>query len=109
MPDGVQDHFRNGLGARGAQAHAEWNKLFDAYTSKYPELTAELKNIFSGELPEGWDSDIPSYKVDAKGIASRECSGEVLTAVSGKLQWLLGSSEARRLGRVCRSWGLRFP
>mgnify|MGYP004705692641 CR=1 FL=1 len=92
VPDGVQDHFRNGLGARGAQAHAEWNKLFDAYTSKYPELAAELKNIFSGELPEGWDSDIPSYKADAKGIASRASSGEVLNAVAGKLPWLLGGS-----------------
>ncbi|GAN60341.1 transketolase [Acetobacter cibinongensis] len=92
VPEGVQAHMQDGLGARGAKARAEWEKLFASYRAQYPEQAAELDAIFSGTLPEGWDSAIPTYEASEKGIASRASSGEVLNAVASKLPWLLGGS-----------------
>src|SRR5262245_18114871 len=44
------------------------------------------------DLPEGWDSDIPAFPADEKGIATRDSSGQVLNAVAGRVPWLLGGS-----------------
>nr|WP_242011301.1 transketolase [Acetobacter fallax] len=92
VPDGVQQHFQDKLGARGKAAHAKWDELFAAYSKQYPDLAKEIELILSGGLPEGWDSEIPTYKTDAKGIASRASSGEVLNAIAAKLPWLLGGA-----------------
>ncbi|MFT8782039.1 transketolase [Acetobacter syzygii] len=92
VPDEVLPHMQAGLGARGATARAAWEKLFAEYHTAYPAEAAELDAIFGGNLPEGWDADLPLYPTDAKGIASRASSGEVLNAVAGRLPWLLGGS-----------------
>jgi len=44
------------------------------------------------DLPEGWDSALPTFPADAKGMASRESSGKVLNAVAEKVPWLLGGA-----------------
>ena len=41
--------------------------------------------MWRGELPDGWDEDIPSFPADAKGIATREASGKVLNAIAPAL------------------------
>ncbi len=92
VPDGVYDNFNNGIGARGKSLRETWEKTFDDYTSKYPELANEIKQIDEHELPEGWDSDIPTFDADPKGIASRDSSGKVLNAIAKKLPWLIGGA-----------------
>jgi transketolase len=44
------------------------------------------------ELPDGWDSAIPTFPADAKGIASRESSGKVLNALAEHYPWLIGGA-----------------
>jgi len=92
VPEGVLEHFQEGLGKRGATARAEWHALFDRYTSEYPKEAAELRAIFERRLPEGWDKDIPKWDADAKGIASRASSGKVINAVAKNVPWMLGGS-----------------
>lgn len=92
VPDGVMEHFQSGLGARGAAKSAAWQKLFTAYQAEWPEQARELGMIFSRELPEGWDADIPVWPADSKGVASRQSSGDVLNAVAKHLPWLIGGS-----------------
>ena len=74
VPDGVYDRFKDGIGKRGAAARAAWTKLFAEYTAKFPKEAAELVAMEARELPAGWDKDIPVYKADPKGIATRESS-----------------------------------
>src|SRR5690606_18930677 len=45
-----------------------------------------------GELPAGWDKDIPTFPTDAKGIATRISSGKVLNAIAANMPGLLGGS-----------------
>jgi len=92
VPDGVYQHFADGMGKRGAKAHAEWADLFARYKQEYPELAAEIELINAHKLPAGWDADIPSFPADAKGLASRDASQKVLNAIAKHIPWLIGGA-----------------
>ena len=92
VPDEVYEHFSEGIGARGREAREEWEATLERYRAEHPELADELDRVQRRELPEQWDADIPTFPADAKGIASRESSGEVLNAVAERVPWLLGGA-----------------
>ena len=92
VPDGVYERFAAGVGARGKKARDEWMKLFSAYSKKQPELAGQLLKMQRRELPDGWDSNIPSFPPDEKGLGGRESSGKVLNAIAGNVPWLVGGA-----------------
>ncbi|TML46432.1 MAG: transketolase [Actinobacteria bacterium] len=92
VPDGVYEHFADGIGARGRAAREAWGALLEDYRAAYPELADEIERMQRRELPLGWDADIPEFPADPKGIASRESSGQVLNAVAMNVPWLLGGA-----------------
>jgi transketolase len=92
VPEGVYEHFTEGIGARGKQAREAWEAMFGEYRAAHPELAEEIERMQRRELPEGWDADIPEFAADAKGIASRDSSGQVLNAVAKRVPWLLGGA-----------------
>jgi transketolase len=92
VPDGVREHFRDGIGTRGREARAQWSKLFSDYSQKYPELAERLSEMQHHELPAGWDKNLPTFPADAKGVATRESSGKVLNALAQNIPWLIGGS-----------------
>jgi transketolase len=92
VPEGVREHFRDGIGKRGHDARAQWTKMFAEYSQKYPELAERLHRIQSRELPEGWDKNLPTFPADAKGMATRDSSGKVLNVLAQNIPWLIGGS-----------------
>ena len=92
VPDGVLEHFREGIGKRGRRAAQKWEKLFADYAKKFPELADQIKRMQHRELPEGWDKNLPTFPADAKGMATRESSGKVLNASQQNIPWLVGGS-----------------
>ena len=92
VPDGVRQHFTTHMGQRGASARAKWEKLFADYAKQHAEEAAQIDLIRSRGLPKGWDSDIPSFAPDPKGIATREASGKTLNAIAAKVPWVLGGA-----------------
>jgi transketolase len=92
VPDGVREFFAAGIGQRGAEARANWTKLFAEFGAKFPELAAEIDKMQKRELPEGWDRNLPVFAADTKGIAGREASGKVLNVVAQNIPWLVGGS-----------------
>jgi transketolase len=92
VPEGVYERFREGIGARGRGLHNEWQKTFDAYRRKYPELAAEVTQTLAHELPPDWDALLPSFAPDQKGVATREASGKVLNAIAERVPCLLGGA-----------------
>jgi len=92
VPEGVREHFQDGIGKRGRDARAQWSKMFGEYSKKYPELADRLHRMQHRELPEGWDKKLPTFPADAKGIATRESSGKVLNVVAENIPWLIGGS-----------------
>jgi transketolase len=92
VPDGVYDQFKNGIGKRGAEAHSAWNAKFAEYNKQFPQLADQLNRMQNGQLPEGWDKNLPSFPADPKGMATRESSGKTLNALAANIPWLIGGS-----------------
>jgi len=92
VPDGVYDNFKNGIGKRGAEAHAQWVKLWGDYAKQYPEQAKQLELMQKRALPDGWDKSLPTFPADAKGMASRESSGKTVNALAKNIPWLVGGS-----------------
>ncbi|MGQ0749793.1 MAG: transketolase [Betaproteobacteria bacterium] len=92
VPEGVPEHFTKHLGRRGATARTTWQDQFAAYREHYPDLADQLDRMQRRDVPETWDSALPSFPSDAKGLATRDSSGKVLNAIAGKMPWLLGGA-----------------
>jgi transketolase len=92
VPDGVYDNFKNGIGKRGAEAHAQWVKLWGDYAKQYPEQAKQLELMQKRALPDGWDKNLPTFPADAKGMGSRESSGKTVNALAKNIPWLIGGS-----------------
>jgi len=92
VPDGVYDHFAQGIGKRGGSARREWTKLFGDYRLANPDLAAEIDQMQRRELPAGWDRNLPVFAADPKGVAGRDASGKVLNVLAQNVPWFLGGS-----------------
>ncbi|MDX2087113.1 MAG: transketolase [Kofleriaceae bacterium] len=87
VPDAARAHMGEAV-TRGAAAHAAWREKLAAYKHAFPELALELDLAIRGELPAGWDADLPSFSGAA--IATRSASGKVMAALAAKIPWLFG-------------------
>lgn len=90
-PEKALAHFRLAL-ENGKQVEAEWNARVSDYSKAFPDLAREFQQGLAGELPKGWDTDIPIFSADPKGIATRVASGKVLNSIDSKLPSLIGGS-----------------
>jgi transketolase len=88
----VRAHFSAGIGKRGGKLGAEWHRLNEAYRVAFPELADRMARMQAGDLPDGWDADLPSFPADPKGMASREASGKVENAIAAHHPWLMGGA-----------------
>lgn len=91
VPDEVANHRKEVL-ARGADAERDWQQQRSEWARAEPELADEFGRRLAGELPAGWDADIPEFPADAKGVASRAAGGQVLNAIAPRLSSLSGGS-----------------
>jgi transketolase len=92
VPDDVPKHFAAGIGTRGADLRRKWNTLVAGYRGQHPDLANEIDLMQRRDLPAGWDSALPTFPADAKGIAGRDASGKVLNALAQHIPWFLGGS-----------------
>ncbi|HZW79907.1 MAG TPA: transketolase [Candidatus Deferrimicrobiaceae bacterium] len=92
VPDGVYDHFRQGIGQRGKELRDAWFSRIGEYRKQYPELADELYRMQHRELPEGWDHNLPEFPPDSKGLAGRDSSAKVLNAAAKNIPWLVGGA-----------------
>ncbi len=92
VPDGVHEHFRDGIGKRGAGVRSAWFALFEEYQRQHPDLAEQLYAMQHRQLPEGWDANLPIFAPDAKGVAGRDASGQVLNILAQNIPWLIGGA-----------------
>lgn len=91
VPDEALQFFRRAVGC-GQEWEQAWQAKMSAYRADYPELAAEFERRMRGELPAGWDSGLPEFPADAKGIATRAASGKVLNALARRVPEIVGGS-----------------
>jgi transketolase len=92
VPAEVYDRFKAGIATRGKAAHDAWTKKFAEYAKAHADAAAQVKHIFDGTLPGGWDKALTPFPADAKGMATRDSSGKVLNAVAKAVPWVVGGS-----------------
>jgi len=92
VPDGLYEHFRDGMGKRGKELRDAWFARVKEYRAKYAELADEFYRLHHRQLPEGWDKNLPAFPTDAKGMATRDASGKVLNAIAKNVPWMMGGS-----------------
>lgn len=78
ISDDIYETFKNGIGKRGAEANAAWDKLLEEYAEKYPVDYKELMAGINRELPENFLDQVKKYSHEDKPIATRASSGEIL-------------------------------
>jgi len=91
VPERVLEHMRQ-PGQKGKELEQEWQAKFDEYKKAYPELAAQLETALKGDLPEGWDRDIPVFDPSEGALATRAVSGKVLNAIADNVPYLIGGS-----------------
>jgi transketolase len=101
VPEGVLEHFQKGIGRRSSELHQVWWAEFEAYRSRYPELADQGYRMLRRELPDGWDTGLPAFSASAKGLATRDASGQTLNVLAKNIPWLLGGSAD--LGPSCKT------
>jgi transketolase len=92
VPDGVRENFQQGIGKRGRELRQGWQKLFSNYEKQYPRFADHLNRMLRRELPDGWDTGLPTFAADAKGPATRDSSSKVLNALAQNIPWLIGGA-----------------
>jgi transketolase len=88
VPDEALARLRKAV-ANGEGLEGEWNERLAELERRRPELAAEWKRRFRGELPSDWDAGLPRFKAGEK-LATREASGKVLNAIAAAVPELIG-------------------
>ncbi|OXM48568.1 transketolase [Amycolatopsis alba] len=91
VDDEVIAHTRHAVD-RGKTARADWQEKFQAWGAANPERKKIADRMATRSLPEGFADNLPTWAPDAKGVATRKASGEVLNALAEPLPELWGGS-----------------
>jgi transketolase len=90
VPQEVKDYLLQ-PGKKGAELQSVWNDVKQSYSEHFAEENKQFDTAFKGELPEGWDKDLPIFD-PAEGLATRQASGKTLDALRKAVPFLIGGS-----------------
>jgi transketolase len=90
VPEEVVERYREM--DRGLALEAEWTRRVALWRQQRPELAVELARRTARLLPDDWQESLPVFDEDATGVATRAASGQVLNAIAGELEELVGGS-----------------
>ncbi|MGH7915653.1 MAG: transketolase, partial [Candidatus Binataceae bacterium] len=90
VPDEALKHFRD-CGARGREQESDWNDRFGRYAKAHPAEAAEFKAMLAGELPAGWDAELPQF-TPKDTLATRESASQAEQTIAKKVWNLFGGA-----------------
>ena len=88
VPAEVRAHADE-IGRAGNARRRDWDRALEAYAAAHPDLAAEWRRVLAGQLPDGWDADLPAFKAGEK-VATRVAAGKAQAAIAKKVPELLG-------------------
>ncbi|MDF1525875.1 MAG: transketolase [bacterium] len=89
VPEEAAAHFKT-VADTGKKEEATWQGIFSAYQNEHPDLAAMWKQMWSAELPQGWQEALPD--LSGQSMATRSASGKVINALAPILPRLMGGS-----------------
>jgi transketolase len=106
MPAELLTHTRDRAAARGRALQEQWAEGAGRWRAGNPEGSALLERLISGELPAGWDDDLPGF-APGTALATRIASAKTLVAAGKSLPQLWGGSAD--LAETNGTWSAEFP
>lgn len=88
IPGEALEHFHEAV-ERGAEQESDWNTIFQKWQTEFPDLARDWDAAMKGDLPAGWDADIPVF-AEGKKVATRNASGDVLNAIAKHIPTMIG-------------------
>ncbi len=90
VPDEAMAEFRRAI-ERGEQLESEWNRQYEQWSRSNPAEAGQIAQMLKGELPDGWDSDLPVF-TPKDTLATRESASRAENAIAAKVPALIGGS-----------------
>ncbi|GGF14024.1 transketolase [Hymenobacter cavernae] len=91
VPDEVYEHLR-APGQQGTELQKQWDEKFKQYEQQFQTEAQQFHVSFNGDLPDGWDKDLPVYTPADGELATRQASGKALTALKKSVPFMFGGS-----------------
>jgi transketolase len=91
VPDRALSQFRAAV-HRGLTLTAAWQRCVDDYRVAHPHAAAELTQFLLGDLPDGWETYLPTFTVVDREVSTRDAGGAVINALTGVVPNLIGGS-----------------
>lgn len=89
VPPEVLEAFRQQV-PRGERLEADWNDRFQQWRQQYPDLAAEWELARQGQLPRGWNADLPTFQPSDGPLATRDASGKAMNAIAPHVPTFIG-------------------
>src|SRR5260370_39933152 len=61
VPEGVREHFAEGLGKRGRELRITWESGLQEYKRQFPQLADDIECMHRRELPGACDEELPVF------------------------------------------------
>lgn len=91
ISDEVNNEMRKAV-LKGDQDESGWKELLKDYEHVYPNDGVLFKQFFTRDLKIDFDSTLPVFDADEKGMATRKASWMVLNNISKEIPNLIGGS-----------------
>ena len=92
IPEEVYADFKVNVADRGETANNEWEKLYNEYKEKFPELAAELEEVLSREDIKHLSKESFSFKNVGESQATRNSSQDAINSIAKVLPTFFGGS-----------------
>ena len=92
IPEEVYADFKVNVADRGETANNEWEKLYNEYKEKFPELAAELEEVLSREDIKHLSKESFSFKNVGEAQATRNSSQDAINSIAKVLPTFFGGS-----------------
>jgi transketolase len=91
IPDEALAQFRK-LVANGRGLEADWLRRVDGLRAADPQLADKLRQALAGELPKGWDANLPRFTPADGPMATRDAGQKSIVALAEVIPNLVGGS-----------------
>ncbi len=91
VPEEALRHFREAV-PKGQALEDEWRRRVSGYRSAYPDLARAFEQALGGEIPEGLEAHLPTFKPEDGALATREASGKTMNEIAASVPTLIGGS-----------------
>ena len=91
VPDDVRVALAQALEEK-KKHYVTWQERYQSWTSKNPELAAQLKCQLNRDIPAGFKEELLKTLDDGKTDATRNISGKAIQVIAKHLPWFVGGS-----------------